>query len=287
MAFNVDNPQPGLYLDVSNEDYHAAPGISHSGLNLISISPASYMWAKNAPSNPAATGAFDVGTVIHAGILEPERTDLFEIGPTKGRDTIKFTEYCRENPDKIILTEKEYDMVRFAIDSVFAHPTAKKLIDAKGACESSIFWRDESRDILCKIRPDKDLTVSGQNILVDVKTTKSIADWRSNLRWKNPLFTLNYGCNAAFYLKGASEHYGQSYDEYVFLLVQTTLECGRYPVTVMSVTRQELEDNGFFYEIEANLDVYKKHLDSDRWDTVEEFPLFNDGVSISFENNGE
>lgn len=276
MKFNKESPEPGLYLDLPSDIYHSAPGISNSGLMLIKNNPADYIWSKNAPVNVASTKSVDIGTAIHAGILEPHKfSDMVAVGPTKGRDTIKFTDFCAENQSKICLTESEYDLARLAIDSAFAHPTIKKFIDAKGHCESSIFWSDKERDILCKIRPDKDLTPSGIPLLVDVKTTSSISDWRSELTWKNPLFTMDYGHNAAFYLTGASAHYGVEYQEYCFILIQTTAEIGRYPVAIMTITRGELESLGFFDEVRRNLDAYECNLKTNAWDShVEEFPVF-------------
>lgn len=276
-------------LEMGNSDYHKAEAISNSGLRLIKNNPADYIWNKNAPQDPSKTNAIDLGSAIHTCILEPQKVDSILVGPTKGRDTIKFFEFCEANPASTVLTQSEYDKCRFAVDSALAHPTARKLIDAKGECESSIFWTDQERDILCKIRPDKDLTIGGQRILVDVKTTASIDDWRSHLSWKNPIFTYDYGHNAAYYLKGASAFYGEQYDEYLFLLVQTTACIGRYPVTVISVTREELESYGFFSEVELNLDKYAECLKSGVWDHVETLPMF-DGYSsesvesISFED---
>ncbi|KJY06323.1 Exodeoxyribonuclease 8 [Morganella morganii] len=41
--------QPGIYDDISNDDYHNGPGISKSQLDLIEQSPADFIWQRNAP----------------------------------------------------------------------------------------------------------------------------------------------------------------------------------------------------------------------------------------------
>ena len=279
--FNPENPQPGLYTGVDNEVYHSSPGISNSGLLLIQRNPSDYIWSQNAPKDFTKSRSIDVGTAIHAALLEPERIDDILVGPTKTRDAKAFTDFCMDNSDQIVLTQAEYDMMRLSVDSAFAHPAFKGFIDAKGDCEVSIFAQDPEFDVLCKIRPDKDLTKSGKRILCDVKTTRSIDEWRSNIHWKNPLFTYNYGHNAAYYLDVASLHYGEQYDEYLFLLVQTTIELGRYPVAPILITREELQRLGFFDQYKANLERYSDCLKSGDWNHVERFPLIDppyDGV---------
>ena len=61
----------GFYEDMPNETYHASEGVSKSGLDLMDRSPAHY---KN-PKLRKSTRNMEIGTAIHAGILEPERFD--------------------------------------------------------------------------------------------------------------------------------------------------------------------------------------------------------------------
>jgi len=42
--------EPGIYYGISNENYHAGPGVSKSQLDDIADTPALYLWRKNAPS---------------------------------------------------------------------------------------------------------------------------------------------------------------------------------------------------------------------------------------------
>jgi exodeoxyribonuclease VIII len=173
--FNPDNPNPGKYLGIPNDVYHTAKGISNSGLMLIQNNPADYIWAQNAPKDFSKSKSIDLGTAIHAALLEPEKIEDIVIGPTKSRDTKAFTEYCLEHSDKTVLLQSEYDMLRLVVDSAMAHPSVNAFLSAKGDAEVSIFAHDSERDILCKIRPDKDLSSSGKKILIDVKTTRSIS----------------------------------------------------------------------------------------------------------------
>lgn len=275
---DLESPKQGKYLNIENEVYQQANAISNSGLLMVQKSPAHYMWSKNAPRDFSKAGNIDVGTITHRAILEPHLFNDFVVAPVKGRDTIKFQSMIDEMPDKTIVTQSEYDFIRFSVDSVYAHPTASHFLNLGGDAEVSIFVDDG--DIKRKIRPDIDLTNVGINALVDVKKTKSIDDWRSFKEWQNPLFALGYGHNAAYYLETASMFYGKQYDDYYFMLVQSSAELGMYPVSVMRVTRSFLESNGFFDQVRVNLDTYRNCLKNNDWQTIEEPPVFADEISF-------
>lgn len=286
---DILNPKQGRYIGLANEKYQRADAISNSALQLIARNPSDYLWSKVAPKDYSKSGAIDVGTAIHAAILEPEKTDSFLVGPTKGRDTIKFADFCQANPDKTVLTQSEYDLVRFSVDSVMAHPTASLYLTNPCDCEVSIFYDDLDRGIKRKIRPDKEVEIDSGILLLDVKKTKSIADWREPLKWKNPLFTLGYGHNAAYYMDTASKFYGEQINEYRFLLLQSTIELGMYPVSVFCITRQELEMYGFFDEMNANLDIYAERKKTGDWFSLESFPQFpiDESEEVTFTYEGE
>lgn len=80
--------EPGVYFDISNEDYHAGPGISKSQLDDIAISPAIYQWRRHAPVDAEKTAALDLGTALHCLLLEPDEfSKRFEIAPEVNRRT--------------------------------------------------------------------------------------------------------------------------------------------------------------------------------------------------------
>jgi hypothetical protein len=125
------------------------------------------------------------------------------------------------------------------------------------------------------------------NALYDVKTTASIEDWRSDTRWKNPLFTHGYGHTAAFYMDAMSAFCGEQIDTYTFLVVQKTINLGKYPVAVIEITREECERYGFFDEVYNNLDKYKEALTTNNWIENEKFPLFYVADDMSIEISEE
>lgn len=42
---------PGIYFDISNEDYHAGDGVSKSQLDMVAKNPALLKWVKAAPED--------------------------------------------------------------------------------------------------------------------------------------------------------------------------------------------------------------------------------------------
>jgi hypothetical protein len=270
---------------MTNAEYRSAKGISNSELLMIGRSPADYIWNMNAPTDAAKVQAKDFGTALHTAILEP---DLFEstvlVSSVKGRQTKTFEQEITDNPDKVVLTEQEADQIRIMKASAMAHPVFARIINQSKLREVSIFARDEARDIDLKIRPDIDM-VESHGFIADLKTTALLDDWRSDKQWSNPLIKLNYGHTAAFYLHTASLHYGFDVNVYKFMVVQKTVSLSRYPVSVFTVDRDYLIANGFWQQMEQNLDVYAKCLHENKWDFDELMPMFvkDEEINISFE----
>lgn len=286
--------KPGYYADMSMDDYRAAEGVCNSDLLLLEKRPSAIIQNKSAPRDPRKTGAADFGTIVHTALLEPEKFEgSFIIGPTKSRDTKAFVEFelAPENRGKLILLENEYDQLRLTVDCALADPTMSKFLrQHKFNAEASVFADDKERGIVRKIRIDADYTLGGDGMMIigDMKSSagkgESVIDmWRNPLKWKNPLFALNYGHGAAFYLDTMSLHLGQQVESYVFLVIGKTADFGIYPVDVIEVTLDELVRYGFYERMQCNLDEYADRLHSNDWESVSRFPNFDDEVgSVEF-----
>ena len=57
---------PGIYFDISNEEYHAGDGVSKSQLDMVALSPALLQWQKSAPVDTEKLKALDMGTALPA-----------------------------------------------------------------------------------------------------------------------------------------------------------------------------------------------------------------------------
>ena len=258
---------------MSNADYQDAEGISHTGLMMVSRNPGDLVWAKTAPVDASKSQTKDLGTALHTALLEPEKfEDDVLISSVKGRNTKTFQEEVDANPGKVVMTEEEAEKIRLIVASANCHPTFKTMLNAKGHNECSIFAHDEKRDILLKCRPDRDC-ISEHGLIFDVKTTDSLDDWRNPKTWINPLFKFSYGLQACHYLNTASLFYGKEVTEFTFLVLQKSVQFGRYPVAVFTITDDELGALGFWDTYNANLDKYAECYHSNKWFGVERFAI--------------
>lgn len=65
--------EEGIYFGMPAEEYHAAPGLSHSGMRALAISPLEYWHQHLRPGRTpeAPTPAQGFGTALHCRLLEP------------------------------------------------------------------------------------------------------------------------------------------------------------------------------------------------------------------------
>lgn len=279
----MDKSLIGYHPDMPHEQYREADAVSNSDLLLFEKRPSSVKQHKTAPRDPSKVGNADFGTIVHIALLEPERFEgSFTIGPAKSRETKAFLEFeqQQENHGKLILLEHEYDQLRLTVDCALADPTMHQYLrQHKFDAEASIFVHDDRLDLIRKIRIDANYVPHGLPVIGDAKSSAGkgegvIEMWSNPLKWKNPLYTLNYGHGAAYYLDTASLHYGEEINEYCFLIIGKTADFGVYPVDVRKVTREQLIAWGFFDRMLGNLERYAERYHSDNWISVSEFPEF-------------
>jgi hypothetical protein len=171
---------------LSNEDYHAAPGLSKSVLDDIRISPAHYKWKRKNPLK--LTEALIVGSAYHETILETEPfDDLFYITKTQPR-VPKLDEHGRSP-----LAERHLDNIKGMREALFNTDLGPKVID--GLREVSFFWTDEQSGVLCKVKPD---VLLPNGTVVDLKsTTDASRDSFSKAIWDR-----SYAMQGAFIVDG-------------------------------------------------------------------------------------
>nr|WP_314424849.1 PD-(D/E)XK nuclease-like domain-containing protein [uncultured Erwinia sp.] len=258
--------EPGLYLDISNEDYHAGAGVSKSQLDDIATNPAIYQWRKTAPQDTEKFKALDMGTALHCLLLEPLEFDKrFIVAPEVNRRTnagkeeeARFLKDC-EHLGMTVMDAEQGRKLKLMRESALAHPAARWLLEAEGHCEGSIYWKDADTEELCRIRPDKFLT--GQPIIVDVK---KVADMD---RFPRHIEEFRYHMQDAMYREGYLRHFGED-PMFIFLCVSETIDCGRYPVRAFQI---KPEDTDAGYGLFRNaLNTYHECRVSDSWGGIEE-----------------
>lgn len=178
--------EPGVYLNLSMDDYHRDTAVGSSGIKKLIVDPADY-WEESA-LNPNReeqedTLAKKFGTAYHTLMLEPQK---FGYVVKPGVKTSKL-----ENT----LGEGEYADLKRMRDALMSRPRHAALLQG-GVPEVSIFWRDHETGIMCKVRYD----YFAPEWVVDLKKCRSIHNKR--LRYDIPDY--GYDVSGAMYSIGAA-----------------------------------------------------------------------------------
>lgn len=219
----------GIYYNISNEDYHNGLGISKSQLDIVAKDPALLFWNKDAPEDEEKKDALNMGTALHCILLEPDEfKNRFIEAPEFNRrkkegkeDEQAFLKECAST-GKTVMDYEQHRKLRLMRDSVFAHIGAKRLLEADGYCESSIYWNDPETKELCRIRPDK--LIPDHNIILDVKKVSKISDFSKHIE------EFRYHVQDAMYCEGYKQYTNGTIPTFCFLAVSESIECGKYPV---------------------------------------------------------
>lgn len=179
--------EPGVYLGLSNEAYHADRAVSSSSIKKLIVSPLKYWWSS--PLNPARapekkTTALTVGQAYHTLVLEPEKGLGLEV--KKG---------VNSSTEEGKIGEGDYTMIQAMAKEVRATETRRKLLEG-GVAEVSVFWRDKETGIMCKCRYD----YFAPGWIVDLKSCSDVSD--RALRYV--IGDYGYDVSGAMYSIGAS-----------------------------------------------------------------------------------
>jgi len=249
--------KPGIYYDMQNEDYHATKDISKTTLDLAHDDPYGPDWSKSCPVDEEKLKTFDFGDAMHAICLEPERLKSeFVVMPKFGQKNVDKEAKLKwqlAHQGLKILSEDDHKKLNLMFESVMAHGEARELIEAEGVAESSYFWIDEQTGLGCKCRPDKH--IKNDNLLVDVKTTPYLSKFNFSVD------DYRYYVQDPWYCDGVSRFT----DEPVrmeFLVIQKSIECGRYPVAVLKLPSEAIEYGRDMYR--EDLNRYAEYLNSEQ-----------------------
>lgn len=179
-------PGEGFALDgLSNEDYHAGPGLSVSGAKRLLVTPYHYhalTGERTAPPKAPTPGMVN-GTLVHCLVLEPDEFDKRYALVPHGVEMR--TKVGKEFAAGVlaagleVVTVEQYERARSQAYALSRVPEVAELLTAPGfVAEQSVFWRDTAHGLLLKCRPDGRCLVShgAGNVLLDVKTCTDASD---------------------------------------------------------------------------------------------------------------
>jgi exodeoxyribonuclease VIII len=233
--------------DMPNSEYHGGKGVSKTTIDMAAADPYRPEWSRKCPQDEDKIKTFDFGDAMHAICLEPERlkSEFIALPPLDARTKVGKAlkaEFIEAHKGYKILTDEEMTQLNLMFESVMAHREARALIEADGIAEGSYFWTDEQTGLECKCRPDKH--IESQSLLVDVKTAPSL------VKFNYSVDDYRYYVQDPWYCDGVSRFGDQVRME--FLVIQKTIECGRYPVMVVKLPQEAIEYGRAVYREDLN-----------------------------------
>jgi len=244
--------------DWTNETYHAHEGISKSGLDLISRSPAHYRYRTfKEPSR-----AMEIGTAIHTAVLEPDRffTDYMLLRDVEDRRASAYKEAVKVYGSERVLTGPEADKVAGMQESVLGNPHAQALLtheDSKK--ELSIVTEDPETGVVVKCRFD---LLTGLKSL-DLKKTQ---DARPDVFAKS-VANYRYMVQAAFYSDLYFWETGDKLEAFGFLCVEEELP---HANAIYVLDDDAIEFGRKLYR--KDLNQYAECKESNIWPSIDSTP---------------
>jgi exodeoxyribonuclease VIII len=255
-------------LTLTNEDYHAGPGISKSSLDLVARSPLHYWEKKIGPRKDVAfeTASMRLGTLAHLAVLEPDlMAEFCMVAPDVNRRTkVGKAEYAAaedeaEATGRKLVTANDLLTVQEMRNAVDRHPLAKELLKG-GTREGSFFWTDDMTGHLCKCRPD--LIDKDRRFAIDLKTTTDA----SPDSFRRSAAKYRYGVQAAWYSDGADKCLGYDcVDTFVILAVESVPP---YGVALYELGQDWIMAGQMMYR--RDLETLVRCLESDKWPSYSE-----------------
>lgn len=187
-------PVAGMVIaGMPNEVYHASPGISKSGLDKITKSPAHFKRGEH-----KATRAMDIGTAAHCALLEPHRyaAEYVLLPDIADRRASEYKKASAAHGKDLVLVGAEPGNIAAMQAAVNWNPRAKLLLQSPGYNEISVFATDPESGILCRCRFDRlMIDEEGQFVGVDLKKTRDAEP----AQFSRSIAQYRYHVQAAYY----------------------------------------------------------------------------------------
>lgn len=248
-------------VTMTNAEYHAAPAISKSDLDLINRSPAYYKFVKE--NSKEQTAAMLLGSVFHKLVLEPESFAAeYAVCPAADRRTKVGRETYQAFADSLhdgveAITDDIYKTAQAMAESVKKHPIAARLLHG-GQAETSYFW--EENGVRCKCRPDYLRT--DIKCIIDLKTTQNA----SPDSFIKSAYDYRYHVQSAWYLRGLKAC-GIDVENFIFIAVEKDA-----PYAVCAYAADDLMFQLGEQEAMENLKVYAECQNTGIWYGYEKEP---------------
>lgn len=257
--------EPGLYPNLSYDEYSAIQAVNHSF--LVDMDQKSPMHAKyiRAMGGRDDTQALMMGRALHLALLEPTKfdTEIMAI-PDVDRRTkvgrIAWQNFQRAAAGKITLEPGEMTRCREMAQAILKHESARELFKNKGVNEMTMVWKDRITSVLCKGRVDRWTTFEKTPCLMDLKTCRDVKE----RKFQSSMVDYGYNLQSAFYLMGAETlqpiQSGRAQRVFMWLAVESD---GPFDVGVFQADTKILEHG--VMKLRELLKTYKQCRETGVW----------------------
>lgn len=208
--------EPGnYYLGMPNEVYHTMPGsYSKSGLDVLHDDPYKFFNRKQREQ----TRAMQIGSAIHAAILEPDvfAEEYMLLPEVRDRRQSEYKQAVKAFGVGKVFTNAECERIAGMQKAVHANTEAHKLLTAPGYFEVSGFSVDERTGLVMRHRFDKLANINGEWVGVDLKKTQCA----NQFKFSRSMWDYRYHVQDAIYSKGFKEITGSELAAFKFIAVE-------------------------------------------------------------------
>ena len=217
-----------MKIKISNEKYHASDALGSTGISLLLDRPSKFK-SQMIDGIRETKPCYLTGNAFHCLVLEGKEFDKRYLVTNLDRRCKTFKELTTANPEKKVLKQDEFNMIRAMRDSINQNSTIRNLLAKVSETEPSVFWTDTATGVHCKCRPDAIVNFDGRLIIVDLKTTKDA----SQNGFAKAVAQFGYHRQAAWYSHGMEVETGKKVDLFAFVAVEKSppYDCAIYNLT--------------------------------------------------------
>lgn len=206
---------------MTDKEYFAYPAISKSQLHAFTRDNPMAFW-RGCKLNPECepveeNDAIANGKLRHTLLLEPAKieTDVLIIEGGRGfssRDTKAFKEVMASNPDKLVVTQAEFDLAKNQIETLTSYKIIKDII--KGATvEKAFFWKDDATGFELKAKLDLIKRLKEGVLIIEYKTTG-----KDFSQVERGLDVMGWHWDAGMQYKAVKAKYGEAPFQMIFIV---------------------------------------------------------------------
>ena len=264
------NNMPKLIPDMPNDEYHATDDISSSNIKTALKSMGKYKAQIDGDSVFKTTPAMELGTLVHALVLEPHTfADQFAVSEKfDGRTEVGKAgkaAFLLASEGKIVVNVDQMKIAQAMAKAVLDHPEVKAILAVDGIVfEHSGFCVDSDTGLHVKYRPD----IRTDHFIADLKTCADA----SKDEFARSIFKFGYHTSAAHYLKCDHALFNTNHQQFIFICVESGFP---YEVAVYTLKSTAI-DQGYSECAKALSMIKDAQLTGN-------YPQLNDGLACEID----